>query len=57
MLQLLACGTRVHEFVFKVEVTSPGEEKKIEAFQRNLLNYPASRLTEQHKQYVYRVER
>lgn len=48
---------RVYEFVFKVEVTSAGEEKKIEAFQRNLLNYPASRLTEQHKQYVYRVER
>lgn len=52
MLQLLACGMRVHEFVFKVEATSLGEEKKTEAFQRNLLNYPASRLTEQNRQTV-----
>lgn len=28
MVQLPACGTRVHEFVFRVGAASPGEEKE-----------------------------
>lgn len=51
MVQPLICGTRVCDFVFKVGVTNLSEEKKkIKAFQKNLLNYLASRLTEQHRQ-------
>ena len=50
MVQLLVCGTRVREFVFSVGTSSSSEEKKIKAFQKNPLNYPASRLTEQRGQ-------